>query len=46
MPQRDDDLLIRDMVDCCKKIMNYVEGMNYENFIDGDKTVDAVIKKF
>ncbi len=24
------------MVDCCKKILSYVEGMSYENFIDDD----------
>ncbi|MEO8413779.1 MAG: DUF86 domain-containing protein [Ginsengibacter sp.] len=46
MPKRDDDLLISDMIDCCVKIMDYVNGMDYASFINDNKTVDAVIRNF
>lgn len=46
MPKRDDDLLIADMIDCCKKINTYVKAMDYETFIIDPKTVDAVIRNF
>ncbi len=46
MPKRDDDLLITDMIDCCKKIDEYVTGMDYDNFIDDPRTVDAVTRNF
>ena len=46
MPKRDDDLLISDMIECCKKILDYVKGMDFETFIDDIKTVDAVIRNF
>lgn len=46
MPKRDNDLLLSDMIECCEKIIDYVTGMIFENFIDDAKTVDAVIRKF
>lgn len=46
MPKRDDDLLISDMIDSCRKIIDYTHGMNYDLFINDTKTVDAVIRNF
>ncbi len=46
MPKRDDDLLISDMIESCNKILEYIKDMNYENFIDDSKTLDAVIRNF
>ena len=46
MPKRDDDLLIADMIECCRKILAFVEGIDYEAFVSDAKTVDAVIRNF
>ena len=46
MPKRDDDLLISDMIDCCLKIVEYTKGMDYNTFLDDNKTTDAVIRNF
>lgn len=46
MPKRDDDLLLSDMIECSRKILGFVKGMDFETFIDDVKTVDAVIRNF
>jgi len=46
MPKRDNDLLLSDMIECGKKILNYVKGMDFDAFINDAKTVDAVIRNF
>ncbi|HVZ95457.1 MAG TPA: HepT-like ribonuclease domain-containing protein [Chitinophagaceae bacterium] len=46
MPKRDDDLLISDMIECCRKILEYVKEMDFEKFIADEKTADAVIRNF
>lgn len=46
MHKRDDDLLISDMVDCCLKILAYTKDMDYNVFLNGNKTTDAVIRNF
>lgn len=46
MSKRDDDLLLSDMIECCRKILNFVQGMEYESFTNDEKTVDAVIRNF
>jgi uncharacterized protein with HEPN domain len=46
MPKRDDDLLLSDMIECCRKILSYVKGMDFETFINDAKTVDAVVRNF
>ena len=46
MPKRDDDLLIADMIECCHKILDFVDDIDYETFINDAKTVDAVIRNF
>jgi uncharacterized protein with HEPN domain len=45
MPKRDDDLLIYDMINCCERIVDYTEGMNYENFISDKKKHECRIEK-
>lgn len=46
MPNRDDDLLIGDMIDCCKNIFEYTSGMTFQHFLSDRKTIDAVIRNF
>ncbi len=46
MPKRDDDLLLSDMIECSRKILDYVKGIDFDAFIDDDRTVDAVIRNF
>ena len=46
MPKRDDDLLIGDMIDCCKHIFEYTSAMTFDDFINDRKTIDAVIRNF
>jgi uncharacterized protein with HEPN domain len=33
MPKRDDDLLLSDMIECSRKILDYVKGMDFDTFI-------------
>jgi uncharacterized protein with HEPN domain len=35
-----------DMKDAAAKILRYVEGLNYNSFINDEKTSDAVIRNF
>lgn len=46
MPKRDTDLLIDDMLECCFLIFEYTKGMQYVNFVNDRKTIDAVIRNF
>lgn len=46
MPERDDHLLLSDMIECCEKIIDYVKGMDFKKFNEDPKTVDAVIRNF
>ena len=46
MPKRDSDLLIADMIECCKKILDYTNAMDYDSFLADNKTIDAVIRNF
>ncbi len=46
MPKRDNDLLLSDMIECGKKVLNHVKGMDFDAFINDAKTVDAVIRNF
>ena len=44
MPKRDTHLLLEDMLLACERIMKYVNSMNYDNFLNDTKTVDAVVR--
>lgn len=46
MPKRDNCLLIKDMIGCCKNIFEYTNGMNYEIFVASKITKDAVVRNF
>src|SRR4030067_3735198 len=42
---RDFKLYLKDIIVAAKAIVDLINGMNYEQFCDDDKTVSAVIKK-
>jgi uncharacterized protein with HEPN domain len=46
MSKRDSLLLLDDMVGSAKKIVAYTKGMSFEQFIENDLVVDAVIRNF
>jgi uncharacterized protein with HEPN domain len=37
-------LFVMDMLESIKKIENYIEGLNYEQFLRDEKTKDAVVR--
>ena len=46
MSKRDDDLLVKDILDACNKIFNYTENMDYDSFLNNSMVVDAVVRNF
>jgi uncharacterized protein with HEPN domain len=46
MSERDTRLLLEDMLESANKINRYVGLMSYDEFIEDEKTVDAVIRNF
>ena len=44
--KRDYKLFIRDIINSMEAIENFVEGMEFEDLIEDDKTLSAVIRKF
>lgn len=46
MSSRKPSLLVQDMLDSGNKILYYTKNLSFEEFIDDDKTVDAVIRNF
>ena len=46
MSKRNSDLLINDILESGNKIMSYTHNLSYEDFINDDKTIDAVIRNF
>ena len=46
MSKRDLVLLLEDILEAALKIKRYSSGLNYEAFIDDDKTMDAVVRNF
>ena len=43
MSKRDNLLLILDMLDAAQRIQTYTEGLDFDRFIDDQKTLDAVV---
>ncbi len=39
-------LYVKDILDAIYAIENFVEGMDFEDFVEDDKTSSAVIRKF
>ena len=46
MSKRLPNLLIEDIIDSSNKILEYTNGMSFENFTSDSKTTDAVIRNF
>jgi uncharacterized protein with HEPN domain len=44
--KRDFKLFLNDIIAACKHIQKFVEGMDFEQFQDDEKTSSAVIRKF
>lgn len=46
MSKRNKILLLEDRLESVLKIKNYTENLHFQNFINDDKTKDAVIRNF
>ena len=46
MSKRSSDLLLLDMMEAAVKILKYTQGLTFEDFLAGDKTIDAVVRNF
>ena len=46
MSRREPLLLLDDMLESAQKIASYTSGMSFEQFIENDLVVDAVIRNF
>jgi uncharacterized protein with HEPN domain len=46
MSKRDIKLLLEDMLESAYKIKRYTSGLSFENFLEDEKTIDAVVRNF
>lgn len=46
MSKRDLKLLLEDVLECSQKIKKYTHGYTFDDFLDDDKTIDAVVRNF
>ena len=46
MPERKTLLLLEDMLDSAEKIISYTYDKSFKDFIEDDRTMDAVIRNF
>jgi len=46
MSRRDNHLLILDMLESAYRILTYTKDLNYDQFTDDQKTLDAVVRNF
>jgi uncharacterized protein with HEPN domain len=46
MSNRDTNLLLGDIIEAGNKIKKYTKGLNFETYLEDDKTIDAVIRNF
>ena len=46
MSKRTTELLMKDILESCNKIIDYTKDMSYEIFVSDSKTIDAVIRNF
>jgi uncharacterized protein with HEPN domain len=46
MSKREPILLIEDIIESANKIITYTNDMSFDEFINDDKTIDAVIRNF
>lgn len=41
---RDDRVYLDDMITCCSRAASYIEGMTPEQFLEDQRTIDAVVR--
>jgi uncharacterized protein with HEPN domain len=46
MSERDEHLLVEDILESGQKILRYTEGFSFDDFVADEKTVDAVVRNF
>lgn len=46
MSDREIQLLLEDILEAAKKILSYTNGMNFDDFVNDNKTIDAVVRNF
>lgn len=46
MSKRESKLLVEDIMDSANKILEYTQGLSFEEFTNDSKTIDAVIRNF
>jgi len=46
MKKRDYKLFLHDILDSVNKIFKYTQDMSYEDFINDEKTIDAITRNF
>jgi uncharacterized protein with HEPN domain len=46
MSKRKPALLVEDIIDSANKILDYTNGLSFEEFTKDNKTIDAVIRNF
>jgi uncharacterized protein with HEPN domain len=46
MSEREIKNLLKEIYDAVAKILNYTDGMSYDDFIQDEKTIDAVVRNF
>lgn len=46
MSKRNSQLLVGDILDSAAKILNYTDGITFDQFTKDGKTIDAVIRNF
>lgn len=46
MSERSSDILISDIIESGEKIILYTKGQTYDQFLNDEKTIDAVIRNF
>ncbi|MBM2815398.1 MAG: hypothetical protein HW421_2160 [Ignavibacteria bacterium] len=46
MSERNEQELLIDIIESIEKIYRYIAGLSFEEFIDDEKTLDAVVRNF
>jgi uncharacterized protein with HEPN domain len=46
MSNREIQLLLEDILEAAKKILSYTRGMSFDDFVNDNKTIDAVVRNF
>jgi uncharacterized protein with HEPN domain len=46
VPRRNWELRISDIIEAIENVLDYIEGMIFEQFVADQKTIDAVVRNF